>query len=208
MKRLDFCEDFLNGSEASLYDLFCDHGKLGEKALGYGHKVTFNDKRSPLISDLKERFGDHPKAFFSDDLAQSITLERDAVVFLLGVGGHLMIDCLESWQSSDQLKGRIFVAIPAYYSLELRLFLRSIKAKVLKEGFAWEKKRGYHCYAFHFDDRGELLEPFCLNFWKRVYHKEKGGERYLKLMVKNLKNKKEKTSFEVKIYDELQVLLA
>lgn len=212
MKRFEFCEKNLPKERVHVFDLFCDHGHHGERCLGLGHQVTFNDAAKHLMAALKSRLSSYSETdvTFSQQKAQELILPPRAYVFLLGVGGHLLVDCLKSWERQHCLEGRSFIAIPSYYTLELREVLKEMGATLLKEDFAWEKGRGYECFSFTFSKESPSVEfpLFNFGFWKKAYEEDKRVRTYLKKRAKNLEKKRKKSLNESKFLEELKSLLS
>jgi len=128
------------------YDLYCDHGKMGEGLIDLGKPIYFNDRTAHLIDALKNSLGNGRRLHFSSELAQDLSFKPHSLIIAAGVGGLLMIECFESWKaghSKEVWESLIFLVCPAYYDIELRNYLRKASFCSLEEWICKERSRFY-----------------------------------------------------------------
>lgn len=169
-----------------LYDLYCDHGFLGEYFLRAGRKVFFNDQKDFLLDHLKSRL------LLSDDeilygRAQELKFSPNSTVLMLGVGGHLMKECFESWinEKDSVFKGQKFIISPHYHLIELGHYLSEVGARCLQQSFVWDGGYGYEFFLISFDKSlGRAFETFDTQFWQRQLQEGSEVEKYLNMRLK------------------------
>jgi len=109
----------------AIFDLFCDHGKVGLSLSNtLNNQVFFNDIRSELLEKLKINHG-ISQEFLVGGCAKNLSFSPGALIIMAGVGGRLMADCLESWKERGVLIDLNFVFCPHYFELGLRDYLSS-----------------------------------------------------------------------------------
>ena len=165
-----------------VYDLFCDHGKLGEYFLPE-REVYFNDQKDFLLNSVQKRIG------CSDDYllygpAQDLVFKPNATVFMLGVGGLLMVDCFQRWkenQPQELLEDLTFILSPHYYLLELAQSLNQFGAYCLERNFVWESGRGYEFFKIKIGEKSKLrpFEIFDREFWTNQMIRNNHARTYL-----------------------------
>lgn len=79
-----------------VWDVCCDHGKLGQQALRSGQfpRVNFVDRAAHLIHPLRQKLGFDQRAQFFPVAAEQVNEEWSGTVVIAGVGAHLIKDIL------------------------------------------------------------------------------------------------------------------
>lgn len=106
-----------------IFDLFCDHGKVGlTLSSSKEAQVYFNDIRNDLLEKLQREHNICLK-FLNYGCAKELSFPEGSLIIMAGVGGRLMIECLESWKVRGILKELDFIFCPHYFELGLRDYL-------------------------------------------------------------------------------------
>lgn len=135
MNRINTVIDCLPKDIEHLYDLFCDHGKLG---LGYNQlfpdtQVTFIDNKKHIIESLKKNNKNKKFRFLCED-ARLSKFEKQSTITMCGTGAYLVIDCLKRYFESSYFPSLNFFFAVNMHHFELRNFLieNEIKCKCIK----------------------------------------------------------------------------
>jgi len=184
------------------YDLFCDHGKVGQALLGEDKQIYFNDKRIHLIDSLKEANSSHEKnCHYLAKEAQDITFVQDSFIIAAGVGGLLMIECFEKWQrshSKELFDSLTFLTCPTYYDSELREYLKNKNYFVGEEKLCSDRGRIYDMQVISSRPIGPKVS---------LLPSQENLPNYLKFRerkLKNLKDKVDKSSLDVLLIEKLE----
>lgn len=181
-KRLEEAVSMISHLDGPIYDLYCDHGKVGESFLS-DRMVFFNDIQDNLLNQIKERTSLSSENFLSGP-AQDLTFLPNSIIFMMGVGGHLMIECFEKWFSEKRenlICGQKFLVSAHYYLAELGEVLAGLDAYCLKKSFIWEGGRGYEHFLISFDQNlGEKFKTFDEKFWGKAIVDYPNALTYLK----------------------------
>lgn len=111
-----------------LWDIGCDHGKLGELALKKGVvHAHFVDSAEHLISHLKHRIRlRYKNASFYPTKAQYLNSEISGSIIMAGFGGDQMLEILSIWLELNQIKKSRWVLSPHKDEGKLKDFLISL----------------------------------------------------------------------------------
>lgn len=214
-KRLQAALELMPSHFEVFYDLFCDHGLLGQAAKKkFSKKVIFNDCREGIINRLKESL-----LIIDEEIefskAQMINLHGTAGVFMLGVGGHLIKECLSTWEKENQdnlYGGHSFVLGPHYYHLELKEYLRALGAVLIDQRFVFERGEGYELYLIQFSKDyigvGKNVLDFDENFWSGVVKEEPGAIKYLRKKAESFSRIKKPNSHQFEYASSLARFMA
>ena len=169
------------------YDLFCDHGKVGQ-ALFDGYKqIYFNDRRIHLIDSLKKSNKLHrDNCHYVRKEAQDITFMEGSFIIAAGVGGLLMIECFEKWKrnhAKELFDSLTFLTCPAYYDSELREYLKNNNYYALEEKLCLDRGRIYDMQVISSRPIGSKVS---------LIPSQENLPNYLKFKKKKLKNLKDK----------------
>ncbi len=184
------------------YDLFCDHGKVGQALLGKDKQVYFNDKRVHLIESLKEvnrPQGENCHYLIKD--AQDITFQENSFIIAAGVGGLLMIECFEKWQrlhAKELFDSLTFLTCPTYYDSELREYLKNKNYFVGEEKLCLDRGRIYDMQVISSRPIGPKVS---------LIPSQENLPNYLKFRerkLKNLKDKVDKNNQDLFLIEELE----
>ena len=170
------------------YDLFCDHGLVGKACLSHYQKpVFFNDKRIHLIDKLRAEVDLAPQHFIVKDARETCLLPNSGV-FMLGVGGLLIVECLKRWKEArvENFEKSKFLLGPTYYPVELLHYLGHNGFKILRKGFVFENKRGHELFLVEVSESPQKGTLFDEVFWRSVVEQGFGGLRYLKARMNSL----------------------
>ena len=204
-KRLQKALSLLTSGDQWVYDLYCDHGDLGKACLNEGKNVLFNDISPRLVQGIREDLGVQmtgkaPLVEYWDRPAQELKFKESSLIFMLGVGGLLMIDCLKAWEFNETQR---FVAIPAYYSVELYEYLASLEGFELSLDFVKEGRRGYEVFIFK---KVSHCQPNFQDYFEADSWKERGID-YIRRRFHSLRNKRQRTQREEFLVNELRKII-
>lgn len=184
--RLQAAVSMIPDTSSPIYDLFCDHGKLGEHFYGK-REVYFNDKRDHLLDSLKERL-DCSTDFLCYGDAQDLTFKPSSVVLMLGVGGLTIIDCFKKWAREvpkNFKEGQTFIVSPHYHLIEFSDLLVEMQAECTERIFTMDSGRGYEIFKVVFS-KNEVadFELFDSNFWGQQILRTPEALHYLNSRLK------------------------
>lgn len=137
-----------------VWDLCCDHGKLGARALSSGQfgRVHFVDSAAHLVERLRS-FSKSDNASFYGMPAQAVPDPWSGTVVATGVGGHTLIEILSARQGD--LGAKRFVLGPHRDEEKLKQWLSSdprfSKNYELKCQFS-VRERGRERWLFVYDE--------------------------------------------------------
>lgn len=203
-KRLQTALELMPRGLEHYYDLFCDHGLLGMAARDREDQASiwWNDINDALMDKVKERF-ELPENSLLRGEAQDLEIRSSSGVFLLGVGGHLISECLRHWQRVEFLNRpeQYFVLGPTYYLIPLRQCLADLGAHLVKRAFVWERGVGHELYLVSFPSERspENWFSFDENFWLGILKEVPQGHEYLQKRYVSLQ-KNRHLSAEQKAY--------
>lgn len=108
-----------------VWDLCCDHGKLGRQALSSGlfPRVCFVDSAAHLVERVRARLsfeGRTESASFFGIPAEQLTEPLSGTVVAAGVGAHTLMDILQGQEKSSALR---FVLGPQKDEEKLKIWL-------------------------------------------------------------------------------------
>lgn len=136
----------------AIWDLCCDHGKLGIELLKKGDTnfLHFVDKTESIIKKLQDRLMSDSlldeksyHTYAMDASLIKINSNQNELVVLAGVGGDVAISILENIFKNNELSRCNFLICAHYQIAELREFLKSHQFNLLKEEIIIERERGY-----------------------------------------------------------------
>jgi len=197
------CALGLLGEVGVLADIGCDHGRFGVQALKEGlcKKVFASDISAPSLNKariLAEKCGLEDRFEFRccGGFGGYAACEADAAV-LLGMGGELIADILESGKYIAQKLSRI-VMQPMRGEAELREYLYKNGYHILDEAVCLDAGRYYQLIAASYEpENSEPLPSFFPEGWyqfgaKALMKREElllpMMERYLGIMEAKLEN--------------------
>lgn len=194
-KRLKTAIELMTSEKRYFYDLFCDHGLLGYelKLLYPKSTIIWNDKSPQVIASLIEKWPELSDNISLGD-AGELPLQNNSGIFMLGVGGHLMVTCLNSWRKLGVLyqQENFFILGPTYYQLELRGALYELGARLEKRAFVWERGVGHELFGVTFSHpppslRDDRFLKFDDSFWKDCSKRDSKALAYLRKRNESLK---------------------
>lgn len=193
-QRLKMAIELMPSSRDYYYDLFCDHGFLGialKEKWPEAH-VIWNDSNDILLRKLQETQSISNECIEAGN-AQDLWLKENAGIYLLGVGGHLMVKCLESWFERGHVhSSQTFVFSPTYYQLNLRECLENFKGTLLKRAFVWERGVGHELFLVEFRGGASAKNSsfqwsqFDESFWKTTLESTPEALLYLQKKAHSL----------------------
>jgi tRNA A22 N-methylase len=194
--------------EGPVYDLFCDHGLLGEAFLEmHDCRVGFNDKREHLISEIRQRHPENSRAFFETCNAEDLIFEKGSRVIMAGVGGMTMISCFQSWLKShkkEDFETLEFIISPHYYCFELRNFLNKLGFKYNSLVLISDGRQIYELSRVCFPHKSEEGVLFESSEWESF---GEIGRKYLSYTLKNLSNKSVLMDWERELLENIKHLI-
>lgn len=179
----------------SVWDLGCDHGRLGMAVLESGRApaVTFVDRLARITDPLQHRltaYSAHGYRVLTED-ARDLMLPDTGrhLLVLAGVGDELMVAILEALAGQAVAERFDWLLSPANNDFEVRNYLRRAGYGLLAEGLVIERGRGYEWLRLSRDrQRAPRPVPNPAGFWdaRRADHRAllerrvRHGERQLK----------------------------
>ena len=158
-------------SNRVVYDLFCDHGKVGMELLKKGHRVFFNDQVPHLVEEIRNKIEqrfiedrgiDHSHSYqFLIEDARKLSFEENSLVICSGVGGLLLKECLKLWKErhpEKHYRSLQFILCPSYYDLELRHYLMTSGYTQVEEILCRDRSRFYDIQKVEFKGPKESIE--------------------------------------------------
>lgn len=133
----------------SIWDLCCDHGRLGMALLETERtpKVHFIDQISEIMADLGQRLVEYGAKGYQLHRQDAATLELPQsgqhLLLLAGVGDEVTNTILADLTSKNPNANPDWLISPANNLYQVRGFLRAKGFGLLKEGVVFENHRGY-----------------------------------------------------------------
>ena len=188
-KRLAAAADLVTDSTSPVYDLFCDHGILGE----YFFRKTetyFNEIQEDCLEKIQARLNCSRDHLLLSP-AKDISIKENSFVFMMGIGGHTITECFEYWSENNRKnfeKGQTFILSPHIHLIEMVSKLEKIGLNCLTRKFIWEKGQGYEifCCSYKSDDQKGCFEAFEENFWSDLCATDCHAKKFLKYRMKFL----------------------
>ena len=117
------------------WDICCDHGLLGAAALKSGHfkHIHFVDRVPHIIEKLRRGLVGETEASIHLAGAENLRSELSGTVVIAGVGGHNIVNILESWNEQGILRAGRLVLNPLTHIEPLREFLSNFDSYSEKE---------------------------------------------------------------------------
>lgn len=203
MKRLNSILSLDVNPPNHIYDLYTDHGKIG---LAFSKKfkeafLTFIDIRSHLINDLENKYSFNQLYSFKTQDANLTKFKNKSLVLMCGVGGNLIISCLESYLKQENIHTHEFIICATMHTLELRKFLQDNDFIQKDFKVADENGRCYEVLLVSYSGQASNIKIFAANEWSFSHPIHK---RYLKSKIKSLEDKHQKKSWEKNILLEIK----
>ena len=156
----------------SVWDLCCDHGRLGMALIETGRapEVHFNDCIEPIMADLKARLVRYSARGYTLHTveAERLRLPDDGrhLLVLAGVGDEMTIRILEALSHTGTPERFDWLISPANNLFQVRRWLCEHGLGVLEEGLVFENGRGYEWLRVTLD-RQRAPEPVAnpAPFW-------------------------------------------
>lgn len=143
----------------AVWDLCCDHGRLGMALIETGRtpRVHFVDCVNGIMADLDERLIRYGATGYQLHTVEaerlSLPAEGRHLLVLAGVGDESTIRILDSLTRSDLQARFDWLISPANNLFQVRRWLREHGFGVLEEGLVFENRRGYEWLRVTLDRR-------------------------------------------------------
>lgn len=148
-KRLTALFEAIPSGYDAIWDLCCDHGRLGMALIetGKAPEVRFNDCIDSIMTDLEARlirYGARGYQLHTVE-AEQLQLPRNGyhLLVLAGVGDEMTIRILQSLSHQTAPEHQDWLISPANNLFQVRRWLREQEFGVLDEGLVFENGRGY-----------------------------------------------------------------
>jgi len=171
-KRLRALFEAVPDGYDDLWDLGCDHGRLGLALLeaGRGQRIHFVDRLPWLIEGVRERLAQHPPQHWSARAqdARDIVLNGSAseLVLLAGVGADQTLAILNAVSERHPDIIPEFLIAPSGPVFRLRHALRESGFRLLQEDFVMERRRGYQLLRVRRAAEGTQELSLTGRFWQ------------------------------------------
>lgn len=148
-KRLTALFDAIPTGYDSVWDLCCDHGRLGMALIETGRapQVHFNDCVGSIMADLEARLIRYGATGYTLHTVEAERLQLPGegrhLVVLAGVGDEMTIRILEALSLTDSADRFDWLISPANNLFQVRRWLREHGFGVVEEGLVFENGRGY-----------------------------------------------------------------
>lgn len=195
MKRIPAILSLNTKKPLHIYDLFTDHGKIGES---YSHKyqnskISFIDIRKHLIQDIKNNLSSNELYKFIAVDANQCTFEDNSLVLMCGVGGNLIISCLQNYLTQENTNTQEFIICATMHHLEVRRFLQENNFTLKDVKVADENGHCYEVLLISYTKAFKKIEIFNTQEWNLTHPIH---NRYLKSKIKSLIDKHTKEPWE------------
>ncbi|WP_157954380.1 tRNA (adenine(22)-N(1))-methyltransferase TrmK [Saccharospirillum mangrovi] len=133
----------------SVWDLCCDHGRLGMALLETDRTpwVHFNDSVPGILIDLEERLrrygAEHYQLHTGPAEALALPDAGKHLLVLAGVGDELTVRILQSLSQHKTSAQFDWLLMPTHNLFQVRQFLIDQNWGLLEEGWVFENGRGY-----------------------------------------------------------------
>lgn len=170
-KRIETIARSINPEFPEVWDLCCDHGKIGTHILKSYPKeqiltVHFNDKLVHQIDSLRMKlsrdYGERVQ-LHSRDARQLKISSLKASIIIAGIGGDLMLSILESLFQIIDYKNYCWVLSPHSKQLKVRAYLREKNLKLDNEELIFDSGVYYQILTLQGDGKGP--SNFGENWW-------------------------------------------
>ena len=141
--RIKILNSMIDPLYGPVYDLCCDHGRLGLSALEKGAYVIFNDRERHLVDKVESNLSNHrpeliSRARFQVGDASKINFPEKSQIIIAGVGNKLMEKIIS--RITPQQQCRLLLGVQRR-SVELRSWLHGAGWKLECEKLAVERGR-------------------------------------------------------------------
>lgn len=192
MTRIESIVELVNENTEELWDLCCDHGKIGQLGLTKKQKIEyiyFVDIVKHIISSLSKD-ADIPDSIKTSFLTKSAaeidpTSKLQKTFVMAGIGGSLCITILKNLLSKISDSDEIIISANSQI-LELREFLITQKIKLVSEKLVLERGQFYELIVIA--RVGRSISPYGDSLWSNM---ESVHFQYLDQLIKyySLKSK-------------------
>lgn len=202
MKRLKSILSLNVKKPTHIYDLYTDHGKIGIALSNQFQNsfLSFIDIRDHLIKDLEKKYLSNDLYRFITQDANLTILEDNSLVLMCGVGGNLIISCLQNYLKQDNIASQEFLICATMHTLEIRKFLQENKFTQKDSIVANENGRCYEVMLVSRTKSYSPIEIFAPLEWDLSHPVH---NRYLRSKIKSLEDKYSKENWELKTLNEI-----
>lgn len=172
-KRLRALLDVVPAGYDDLWDLGCDHGRLGLALLEArrAERVHFVDRLPWLIDGVREHLAQYPSQRWSAQAldARDLTLKTTPceLVLLAGVGADQTLAILNALSERHADSTPEFLVAPSGPVFRLRHALSESGFRLLQENFVMERRRGYQLLRLTRAVEGTQQLSLTGRFWQR-----------------------------------------
>lgn len=149
-------------SDIALWDLCCDHGKLGIMSLNADPErhVHFNDISGPIIEKLSRKLSQNFHTNYTLYAKDAKELEIDSsvksIVTIAGVGGECALGIICELNKVQKLDNSVLIICSHYYQFELRVMLAQMHFKLLSEEFFFDGRWPYELLVVSKSEGGQI----------------------------------------------------
>ena len=207
--RLSSIFNMIEGANHNIWDLCCDHGKLG-LALLESHKaskVVFVDQVSSIMDDLSRKIQKikdlSPKRYELLTLsAEKIQLEDQSLICLCGIGGDVAQTIMAGIIANNDCRNHQFLISAQYHMYDFRKFLISHDFKVLNEELVFEGKWGYELLLVQ-QGNGKQVDPIGRGLYDE--HSQKNRKYFVNIInhYKRRLNQDKSHAEALELYEDL-----
>lgn len=166
-------------SERYVWDIGCDHGKLGLSFVGLPgvegiNLVDPSEKVAEILHlNLKASYITENNIKIFNKQGQAIFIEKQSnIVFIAGMGGKEIGEIISHLLPQLDISSR-FVISPHRKILELRATLRQLPLELLSEEVMFEDEQYYQILNLRVNSEGKRVSLFGEEIWKSEI-----GEKY------------------------------
>ncbi len=145
--RINELKKAVNKNAEVVWDLCCDHGKIGISLFKENRKIIFVDQVEHIISNLRKKLEIskfNTKFQVIDAKEINIFNSKDESIIIAGVGGHTCIDIMSNiLDRFGHLKSE-FILSPQKNLIQVYEFLRLNQFNVISEKIIVDSKVKYH----------------------------------------------------------------
>ena len=184
------------------YDLYCDHGKVGQWVLNNkkSKAVTFVDIREHLISQIA-KVTKLPATFLKTQDARSMTFADGSFISMCGVGGYLIIECLKHYWLHNNFKTQTFLISANMHTFELRKYLMDNNYYASHDAITLDQGRCYEVLIVRYSPEQSNICLFNEFAWNKQNITQK---RFLTSKLQTLRDKKDNLDWELVLKEQLE----
>jgi len=202
-QRLSDIFNLIDFEYSQVWDLCCDHGKLGLALLESKKTklIHFVDQVPSIISDLDKKIQkikelDSEQYTLNTLNAENVILkDNNSLICICGVGGDVAIKIIDSLMKNNDLNNHDILISAQYHMYDLRSFLITNNFKLKKQMLSFEGKWGYELLLIR-KNEGLDIDPIGKDL---IEIEDKRHLSYLNKLISHYENRSRKDEVAKKV---------